>query len=222
MQKKETDMDQFHDSILRKTLEKNPFLVPEGYFSTLQKDTIFKKNLSALGPTSFITPLDYQKSLTQDILSTIGENKIRELSPDAKFTVPEGYFEDLQIKILSKTTKNNGESELFIPKPLDTNHDKPIRRLGIYRWMPYVAAAIAIIISLFTILERNSLTTDSDPINYSAQIQSVPTDEIINYLAYYSEIGDLEYISEQIQDQSPNFIEGLSSQEIETYLEYSL
>jgi hypothetical protein len=148
--------------------------------------------------------------------------KLKEIARDSKLSVPEGYFEDLQLKILSKTRKYNVESELFDQNPLDTVDGKPIRRLGIYKWMPHIAAAIAIVIGLFTILEGEKMTAEPSPTNYSAQIQSVPTDEIINYLAYYSEIGDIEYISEQIQDQSNNFIEGLSSQEIETYLEYIL
>jgi hypothetical protein len=218
MKKKTPTDNQINDLFLGEALKGNPFLVPEDYFSTLKKEITLKKNISELGETSFIVPTNYQENLKQDILSKVSESNLKNLIPNSNPVVPVGYFDDLQQRILNKTTKSDKASEK-LKKTIDK---KPIKQLGIYKWIPYVAAAsIAIIIGLFAILEGTKLTTQQG-INYSTQIDIVPTDDIINYLAFYSEVGDLEHISGQIQDQSNNFIEGLSSQEIETYLEYDL
>lgn len=227
MKKREIDDIQINDLLLKETLKGNPFLVPKDYFSTLRDETILKKNISTLGESSFIVPQDYQKNLNQDILSKISEERIKEFLPTHESTLPTGYFNDLQARILSKTI---GVSEVDGVLDKVANNeiaekeitDKPVRRLGIRKWASYAAAAsIAIIISLFVILDGDKLTTDQN-INYSAQINSVPTDEIISYLSYYSETGDLLYLSDQLDDLSIDLIEDFSSQEIEAYLEYGL
>jgi hypothetical protein len=213
MKKKTQTDNQVNDLFLGETLKGNPFLVPEDYFSTLKNEITLKRNISELGQTSFIVPEDYQRNLTQNILSQINENNLKNFIPDANPVVPVGYFDDLTVRILNKTTQKNEISQKAIDK-------EPITRLGMRKWIPYVAAAsIAAIIGLFAILE--GIKTQQD-INYSTQIDIVPTDDIINYLAFYTEVGDLEYISGQIQDQSNPFIDGISSEEIETYLEYGL
>ncbi len=215
MKKKTQTDNQVNDLFLGETLKGNPFLVPEDYFSTLKKEITLKRNISELGQTSFIVPEDYQRNLTQNILLQISENNLKNFIPDANPVVPVGYFDDLTVRILNKTTRNNEISQ----KAID---EKPIARLGIRKWIPYVAAAsIATVIGLFAILEGVKVATQQD-INYSTQINIVPTDDIISYLAFYTEVGDLEYISGQIQDQSNPFIDGIPSEEIETYLEYGL
>jgi hypothetical protein len=223
--KKEIDDIQINNLILRETLKGNPFLVPDDYFSILREEIIFKKNISKLGESSFIVPQDYQKNLNQDILSKISEERIKEFLPAHEPAVPTGYFNDLQARIINKTIRAN---EVDMPFTIDSELieneiiDSPIKRLRFRKWLPYaVAASVAIILGLFTILD-GEISTNDQTINYSAQIDSVPTDEIISYLAYYSEAGDLLYLSEQLNDLSVDITENLSSQEIEAYLEYGI
>jgi hypothetical protein len=219
MKKKETGESEINNILLREALKGNPFLVPEDYFSTLKKEIILKKNISMLGESSFIVPQNYQKNLSQDILSKISEERLKEFIPTHKPSLPIAYFDDLQKRILSKTIKADEDDTIF---PKKESIVKPIKRLGVRKWISYVAAAsITIAIGLFAILEGVKLTTDQNS-NYNTQINKVPTDEIIGYLAYYSEPGDLQYLSEQLNDVSVNFTEDLSSQEIEAYLEYGL
>lgn len=223
MKKKESDEIQINNPLLRKSLERNPFLVPEDYFSMLKEEIMLKMRISELGEDAFVVPSTYQKTLRQDILSKISENKLKTLIPAKKPAVPSGYFEDLQERILSKTTRVNVDGS-------DKNHKEskkpvqntPIRRLGVRKWMSYVAAAsITIAIALFAILDGVKIPNGGN-IGYSAQVEGIPTEEIINYLAYYSEAGDLQYLSEQLKDRSTNITDNIPSQEIEAYLEYGL
>lgn len=228
MKNQETDDNKMNEFFLGDILKRNPFLVPEGYFSALKKETLLKRDIAELGESSFILPENYQESLRQDILSKISEDKLRILVPKHEFSTPSGYFDNLQKKILSKTsgaedanivelnTINKPSEYEFIEKVAKKTITK---RIGIRRLIPYAAAAsITIAIGLFTLLEgvKNQST------NYSAQIHSLPSDEIISYLAFYSEVGDLQHLSEQLSDRTDGLTEGFSSQEIEDYLEYGL
>ena len=223
MKKKEFDDIQINNPLLRKSLERSPFLVPEDYFSTLKDEIKLKKRISELGESSFILPSAYHETLRQDILSKISENELKKLIPTKKPAVPSGYFEDLQERILSKTTKSDindadkSQKELkrFIPKTTT-------RRLGVRKWIPYMAAAsITIAIALFAILDGVKTPNGRDT-GYSAKMEEIPTEEIINYLAYYSEAGDLQYLSEHLNDRSTKITDNIPSQEIEAYLEYDL
>lgn len=223
MKKKESDETQINNPLLRKSLERNPFLVPEDYFSTLREEIILKKRIVKLGEPSFVVSPTYQKALRQDILTKISENELKTLVPTKNPAVPPGYFEDLQKRILNRTTKvdidGNDESYEEHDK---TIQGKPSRRLGIRKWIPYVAAAsITIAVALFTILEGVKLP-NGNSLDYFAQVEEIPTEEIINYLAFYTEAGDLQYLSEQLNDRSTNITNNIPSQEIEAYLEYGL
>jgi hypothetical protein len=223
MKKKEFDEIQINNPLLRKSLERSPFLVPEGYFSTLKDEIKLKKRISELGESSFILPSAYHETLRQDILSKISENELKKLIPSKNPAVPSGYFEDLQERILSKFTKaDTNDVDKGLKEPKKPIQKTPIRRLGIRKWMPYVAAAsITIAIALFAILDGVKIPNGGN-VGYSAQVKEIPTEEIINYLAYYSEAGDSQYLSEHLNDRSTNITDNIPSQEIEAYLEYGL
>lgn len=223
MKKKESDETQINNPLSRKNLERNPFLVPDNYFSSLKEEIKLKKRISELGEPSFVVPPTYQKTLRQDILSEISENKLKTLVATKNPLVSSGYFEDLQEKILSKTIRvdndDANERHKEFKKPIPRT---PSRYLGIRKWAPYVAAAsITIAIALFAILDDVKISEGRN-MNYSAQVEEISTEEIINYLAYYTEAGDLQYLSEQLNDRSTNITDNISSQEIEAYLEYGL
>lgn len=218
---KKQDMDDKHinDPLSMEALKRNPFLVPESYFSTLQQEIQLRKRISELGESSFITPEDYQDHLRQDILSKVSEQKLKEQIPNSMSGVPAGYFNDLQKRILSQTVGNKIEQEQYN----EPSQGKPVKRLGIRKWIPYAAAAsITVAIGLFAILDGVKTSQHKQATDYFAQIETVPTDEIINYLASYTEPGDLQHLSEQLQDRTGDLADDLSAQEIEAYLEYSL
>lgn len=224
MKKQNTETKLINDPLLIEALKRNPFSVPEGYFSTLQDEIRFKKSISELGGSSFIVPKYYQDNLRQDILSNISEQKLKEQIPPTTPSVPVGYFNDLQSRILSKTLGNDNKNwSASATSNQDSIVEKPIRRLGLRKWLPYAAAAsLMIVMGLFAILDGVKIPQNRQDIGYSAQIESISTDEIINYLANNTETGDLQYLSDQLEDRTGDIADDLSAQEIEAYLEYSL
>ncbi len=221
MKKKESDEIQINNPLLKKSLERNPFLVPEDYFSILKDETILKKRISELGNSSLILPAKYHKSLKQDILSKISEIELKTVFPTKNPAVPAGYFEDLQKRILSKTTRvDNDDANESLKETETAVQETTSRRLGIRKLIPYAAAA-SIAIALFAILDNVRIPSEKN-IDYSAQVEEIPTEEIINYLAYYTEASDLLHLSEQLNDRSKAITDNIPSQEIEAFLEYSL
>jgi hypothetical protein len=223
MKKKESGETEINNSLLRKTLERNPFLVPDNYFSALKEEIEFKKKIAELGDPSFIVPTTYQKTLKQDILTKISENELSTFIAKENPALAPDYFEDLQERILSKTSKATPYERVETHKEAkESLRETSRKRLGIYKWIPYMAAAsIAVAIALFTIFD-GSVTSNETSGNSFVQVEKIPTDEIIDYLAFYTEAGDLLYLSEQLNDRSLDITDNISTQEIEAYLEYSL
>ena len=219
MDKQDKKNTHLNDPLLMETLKGNPFVVPEDYFVTLQKEILLKKRISQFGDDSFIIPENYQDALRQDILAGVSEQKLKERLPVSMSDVPADYFNDLQKRILSQTVGKKAEKEISV-EPLQKT---PVKRLGIRKWMPYAAAAaITVAISVFAIIEGVKTSQHKIATDYTAKIEIVSTDEIINYLASYSESGDLQHLSNQLQDRTFDIVDDLSEQEIEAYLEYSL
>lgn len=184
---------------------RNMFSVPEGYFTSLRQDIMAQVKIADAGKSPFSTPENYDQQLREDILLRIREEEIRTLVSEPGFVVPQGYFENLSSDILSKTSQE--------PKVL------PIRRST--GWLSWAAAAsVAAAVSMFAWFYTGPTETENNPIQ--ASIEVVPTDDIIQYLAYYSETGDLITLSERMPDRAENFSESLSSEEIEAYLENSI
>lgn len=225
MNKQNIDNEHINDPLLMETLKGNPFLVPEDYFVTLQEEILLKKRISELEEPSYVTPKGYQDSLRQDILSRISEQKLKEKLPHPISDVPAGYFEDLQKRILNQTVGKKAEEGISIEplQSVEPLQKTPVRRLGIRKWIPYAsAAAIAIAISVFAVVEGVKTSQHKKATDYAAKIEIVSTDEIINFLASYSESGDLQHLSNQLQDRTDDIVDDLTEQEIEAYLEYSL
>lgn len=219
MNKQNIDNEHINDPLLMETLKGNPFLVPEDYFVRLKQEILLKKRISELGEASYVTPKGYQDSLRQDILSGISEQKLKKKLTNPISDVPVGYFEDLQKRILNQIVGEKVEKEISVEPVQNT----PARRLGIRKWIPYAsAAAITIAISVFAIVEGVKTSQHKNATDYSAKIEVVSTDEIINFLASYSEPGDLQHLSNQLQDRTDDIVDDLTEQEIEAYLEYSL
>lgn len=190
---------------------RNPFSVPDDYFTSLRQDIMAQVKISQAShspfstPKPFSTPENYEQQLRDDILLRISEENIKTRVAETGFVVPQGYFDTLSADILSKTGR--------VPKVLPIKRSAPW-----YSWA--AAASVALVISMFAWFSSEPTDANNNPIQ--ASIDVVPTDDIIQYLAYYSETGDLITLSERMPDRTENFSESLSSEEIEAYLENSI
>jgi hypothetical protein len=109
------------------------------------------------------------------------------------YTVPNGYFEDLQYAILASTT----QAKLAKPKVIQL-------------WMRYAAAAcITLVAGTFVYLNQNSAETP----NFDA----IPEQEIVSYLQTHVDESDTELLltnTERLHLEDEN----ISTQELENYV----
>jgi len=202
-----TDENKNNEGGLSPELRKNAFSVPDNYFSTLKNNILLNTSIHTLSDSVFSTPADYQTKLTNSIIERVEEEKLRARVNEEGFIVPTGYFDILQKEIISQTVSE--------PKII------PIKKLRI-AWMPYAAAAcLAIVISFFALFPQTQ-SNENKIAKMSSGIDDLPTEEIIDYLAFYSETGDLTALSNQLSEESANFTNSFSSDEIESYLENSI
>jgi len=194
-------------------LKKNPFSVPADYFQASKKDILQSIKVIKLAESAFSTPTDYQTQLTQDILTRISEEKLKSHVHQDGLSVPDGYFNDLHKGIISQTINQ--------PKVV------PIKRFKT-SWLSYGAAAcLALAVSIFTITQNQSseeaIETDID--NLASELHNIdvlPTETIINYLAFYPESSDLLILSDHLAEESDIYTDSFSSDEIESYLKNSI
>jgi hypothetical protein len=113
------------------------------------------------------------------------------------YTVPNGYFEDLQSTILARTT----QAKLAKPKVIQL-------------WMRYAAAAcITLVAGTFVYLNQNSAETP----NFDA----IPDQEIVSYLQTHVDESDTELLltnTERLHLEEEN----ISTQELENYVKQEL
>lgn len=194
---------------LPSNLRENPFSVPSGYFQSLEQSILFNKKINDLSKDIFSTPQDYQSQLTNDILARVSEEKLREKVSADGFSIPtSNYFSNAKEEILRRTSSE--------PKVI------PIRRKSKAVWMSYAAAAcLAIGVGMFALLPQTN-SSDSAIANNTVSIDVLPTESIIDYLSFYSETGDLMVLSDHLSENSVNFSDSFSSDEIESYLENSI
>ena len=109
------------------------------------------------------------------------------------YTVPNGYFDDLQSAILARTT----QAPLAKPK---------VNQL----WMRYAAAAcITLIAGTFVYLNQNSAETPN--------FDTIPDQEIVSYLQTHVDESDTELMllnTEKLHLEEEN----ISTQELENYV----
>jgi len=155
----------------------------------------------------FTTPSNYQEELTNDILAKVSEDKLKAVISKDGFSVPEGYFADLQATIEEQTI---GQHKVVKLRPTRTS------------WMSYVAAACVILAASTFALFTPTITNESAIAYEEVNIDVVPTEEIISYLTFYSETGDLNELVEQLPEDPLNLTDSFSSEEIQLYLENSI
>lgn len=195
------------------SLKRNPFSVPEDYFSSLSNKIKLKKNLTQAGTNCFQTPPNYQEELRASILARKFEEELKQLVPSTQLEVPEGYFESLKDRILKQTVNKSKEDASTQTK----NKVIPIKRL-----LPYaVAASLLVFLSIFVTI-RSQVSFQPKESQQVARIERLETADIIDYLALETESGDLQILSEQLLDRGSLHTEDFSDEELANYLEYSL
>jgi hypothetical protein len=188
--------------------KKNPFTVPDNYFSSLEHDIRSRcvvEDARFENDEEFTVPAGYFDSLIQQTESRIAEQTIRDLAPTPGFSVPEGYFSNLQQNILASTAETAAPAEAVI---------KPIRS----NWLRYAAAACltAVLGSVLIFSNRES--------SFESSLSRIPEQEIINYLQMHSDIGDTPVILESL-GQNVNLTDissDVSDAELEEYISTTL
>lgn len=191
----------------------NLFSVPENYFTSLTRDILQRKNIIDSTQKALSIPENYHKELTDDILMRVREEELKQKVSKDGFSVPAQYFKQLESAILEKTSTKDTPI-ISLPKP---------RRLS---WLKYASAAsIALAISVFIFFQLTEREVEPTTAQVGNIIDEIPADEIISYLAFYSETGDYIKLSEELErleEQSDDFEDSFSSEEIESYLENSI
>jgi len=188
--------------------KKNPFSVPDEYFSNL-KDHITSRCLIEdarfNNEEEFSVPAGYFESLIDQTESRISEQAIRDLAPTSGFIIPEGYFNTLPQRILASAAGASKPAEAIV---------KPIRS----NWLKYAAAACltAILGSVLIFSNRED--------SFESGLSRIPDQEIINYLQIHSDVGDTPMILESL-GQNVNLTDissDISDDELEEYISTTL
>lgn len=196
-------------------LQENPFSVPKNYFHDLTNSIVQKKNIIESTEKAWLVPQNYQEELTNDILLKISEEKLKSRITTDGFTIPTNYFDQLQSSILEKTSQ---EEKITAEEQI-----VPFKRSQYRSWIKYVSAAcIALAISVLAFFQSNEQEPELATAQAEDIINEIPADEIISYLAFYSETGDYLILSEELSDESDDFEDSFSTEEIESYLENSI
>lgn len=195
-------------------LQENPFSVPKDYFHDLTSSIIRKKNIIESTDEAWSVPPNYQEELMNDILLKVSEEKLKSKINTDGFTVPANYFNQLQSSILDKTSKE---------EILNDGQIVPFKRSQYRSWIKYVSAAcITLAISAVAFFQLNEQEPEPETTQAEDIINEIPADEIISYLAFYSETGDYLILSEELSEESDDFEDSFSTEEIESYLENSI
>lgn len=142
---------------------------------------------------------------------TLTLSRMAEWKENEGFEVPEGYFEDLNDRILAAVASEPVIRSL--PERPESRIRKLVRSVG----LRYATAAVILIFSVFLIKDR--LTENQSP------LADISDQELIQYLQFYGGTGDALVISENLYingDQSHTWSgagSGLSAEDIEWYLD---
>ena len=191
--------------LLSATDKKNPFSLPDDYFNNLELNIRARcviEDARFQNEEEFKVPAGYFDSLIQETESRIAEQNIREIAPTAGFSLPDGYFENLQHRISESTSK---PVEAVI---------KPIRA----GWIKYAAAACV------TAVLGSLLIFNKAEESFESKLSRVPEQELINYLQMHSDIGDTPIILENL-GQNVNLADissDISDAELEEYISTTL
>lgn len=232
------DLKGIHDTSIN--LMDTPFIVPENYFDALPAKIQRRINVIEDTTSSFTLPEGYFDSLSERIQARVTEsglegageqnedlavndysfikeisfiNELKDKVPTAGFETPSNYFENLTKKIEESVKEQRDNKESAVP--INLYKERKIKKLT---WMGYAAAAcIAVSIGAYAFFQSKSVN------NFQKELHNISENEIVSYLEYYTEPGDVTTILETefegaVQTNKTNF----SEEDIEAYLDYSI
>lgn len=177
----------------------NPFLVPEGYFSTLEENLTSRIVIEEIGNDKGLSvPHGYFEQLPGLIEAKIAVEELKEELSTEGFKVPEGYFETLGERIVQRT---------------QTQKVIQVRKLS--AWLSYAAAAcVTAIIGAAIFLNANNNSINQ-------RISEVPAGAIENYLNLYTDQTDMQVIEENTDSKRvfSGITNNISEKELEEYIE---
>ncbi len=134
-------------------------------------------------------------------MARVSAEKLKENIPHDGFTVPEGYFNKLHGTIRQRTGTAT-----------------PVKTIRLRKWISYAAAAcVTIGISIGALLHIQQPNG-----NFEHRISRLSETEIISYLEYYSEQGDLSLLADGLPVELGSFSDHLSEEDIENYLNQTI
>ena len=149
----------------------------------------------------FSVPPGYFEQLHGDIMARVAEDKLKQQVPRDGFTVPDGYFDRLQDTIRQRTVT-----------------PAPVKTVRLRRWISYAAAAcVAIGVSVWALLPVQQANAP-----FEQRISRLSDTEIISYLEYYSEQGDLSLLADGLPAEPGLFSDHFSDEDIESYLNQTI
>jgi len=222
------------DNLLPEALRVNPFAVPDGYFDGLQQNILLQCHMAGVRENAREgVPAGYFEYLTDRIFVKIEEQKLRERVSETGFTVPDGYFGQLENRVLShlKVSEVATETGFVVPaayfetlpariaEKTSFRKKTPVRNIT-RKWLAYAAAAcVALTVVVAGISQLSFETEHASP----SHLASVSDQDIVNYLELYGTDDDVLFISEQLHELSEQGIsEDISADEIEAYLNQTL
>lgn len=184
----------------------NPFSVPENYFSEMASHVNARISIEQFDNSKalFEVPEDYFEELPERILSASRLPQIEQQDDSSLFTVPDGYFDKLRQNTLSKVRAQKRPAKV---------------RQFFSSWVTYAAAACITAVVAVGVFRSNV-----EGENIEAKFADIPSDEIVNYLQLYSDVGDAPVILESLGEEAglPSIGAELSDREIEEYLKSNL
>lgn len=187
-------------------LHKNPFTVPDHYFTTLTRRTLQRCQHLKRSEDAFAPPPGYFDQLHERVLGKVAEEKLRERVGTPGFTVPAGYFDALPTTILNRVTRDRSTATVSKMVPRTRT------------WLRYAAAAC--VVFAIGIIGYAGLVSQPE----EHHLDTVSDQEIISYLELYGEPTDITYMTEYLDEEGDTTIEldELSEADIEAYLNNTL
>ena len=195
----------------------NPFIVPEGYFDSLEDRIVARKNLEEYRnnevASGFLVPENYFEELAGNIQSRLNIESYLD-SGETGFTVPEDYFEtmgqQLQSLILIEEISVSHEEHFTVPEgyfdkltndilnktanAVEAKQKGKVRKLFTSAAFKYATAAcFALAIGGGILINQ---LTNPDNVHKNSflhkQLSAVPVDEIKNYLQLSVDAGETQ------------------------------
>lgn len=205
-------------------LNSNPFIVPDNYFNSLEVKIKQRIKVIAETEASLRVPEGYFDTLKESIHERINQTEqitiaepsfasdLKHLVPNSGYTLPTNYFEELTNKVNHAIDIQRSES--VEGKTKATKSIKMMWRT----WISYAAAAcLAITVGTYTFFQMNT------PHSLQQQFLSIPENEIISYLEYYTEPGDFSVIDDiQLEESFQATERYFTEEDIEAFLDYNI